>query len=526
MSITSPITMGARSPDSILVDALKLSTFSLGSASHPISQFAGRSGYKQNQEREAHLRGVWDVYNNVFHDELIDPGEPDAQGKIRGQFPLNHLPRWLALWSAIYSEDLPRHHFFKSERVKEDDKEQATVDTLRKYQLRGGREISLQRVDSYMRLLGNCVIKPYYDEVYDTLSYNIYKSYRVRVVENPNNPTYPFATIISGVDKQVNEDGSYTAVPIAEIWIPSGPQGGRVVFVRNKSVESSEEYQGYTPLVHCFDTPPDNESGYFVDAPGPDLADLAVRLINDGYSDINYTSVMQGFGVAQVFGFEGQKITVGPGRVLQFSGDPDKREGVEFANPNAPLTERMDVLESLVSHIRDAYGIPKSMLNVETDASGAAIVQANGPLAEIRKERAKVFRPIETNLLRAELAVLAGRVEGIPATIDPMDWDVSVNFEKQQASHSVGDQIALENHDLEHNLTTPAELLMKRRPDEFDSEEDAEKLLMKRSEGKIERAQEIKERLGMNEEGTEDEEEEGRALGADKKDEDEGDEES
>ena len=188
---------------------------------------------------------------------------------------------------------------------------------------------------------------------------------------------------------------------------------------------------------------------------------------------------MQGFGVAQIFGQNaGEDLKIGPARVVKFSGDTDRRQGIEFASPNAPLLDRVEVVKALVESIRQAYGIPASMLDVSTDASGAAIVQANGPLAEIRRDRAKVFRRIETDLLRATLMVLSGN--GITGDTKPADWDVSVSYGKPQASASVQDRIAQEKHDLEIGLITPAELLMQRKPDSFDTVEEADEYLRAR----------------------------------------------
>ncbi len=147
------------------------------------------------------------------------------------------------------------------------------------------------------------------------------------------------------------------------------------------------------------------------------------------------------------------------------------------------------------------------MLSVETDASGAAIIQANGPVAEIRKARAKVFRNIERDLLRAILYVVRGHVDGIPADIDPMAWDVSVYYEQPQASASVQDQIALENHDIDLGITTPAEVLMRRRPDAFDTLEDAQAFIDENQARRAESVKAMQSALGMDKPGDDEDDE-------------------
>lgn len=463
-------------PSTVLQEALAQARKGRGGASAVTRLRAGYTPSEDDMQREAETLTSYSIYRGRYGDTLVRPEDRDIPADKRtastdGVMPINHLPRWLDLWSALYCEEPSRTFFHKGERVKEDSPLFATVEAVQENYRAASVDSVLRKVDALLRLVGNVVLIPHWDALNSEMVIHQYLSYRLRVVRNAANPARPLATIISG--RTIGEMDQ-KPVDIAQVWLAEGRYLSMV-----DGVVKVDESPVSVPLVHCFDTLPDNESGYFVDCPGPALADLAVRIINDGYSDLNFTSLMQGFGVAQIFGQNaGEDLKIGPARVVKFSGDTDRRQGIEFASPNAPLLDRVEVVKALVESIRQAYGIPASMLDVSTDASGAAIVQANGPLAEIRRDRAKVFRRIETDLLRATLMVLSGN--GITGDTKPADWDVSVSYGKPQASASVQDRIAQEKHDLEIGLITPAELLMQRKPDSFDTVEEADEYLRAR----------------------------------------------
>ena len=451
--------------------ALNLAKGRRSHSNYPLITRDGYVSYRENEMREGEVEAAYAVYLDRFGDRLISP-ENRSSTSLTGVMPINNLPRWLDLWSALYKTEPSRIFYRRGERVAPDSQDSRIVEALQDRYRQAAIDEVMRETDNLLRLMGNVVMVPHFDEMADELVIHQYLSHRVRVVENRNNPARPHATVLLGTMRETQFDGSTSFVDIADIW--SEDTYSRLV--GESIVESIENVS--PPLVHCFDKRPTNESGYFVNCPGPLLADLAMRLINDGYSDLNYTALMQGFGVAQIFGQGvGEDLKVGPGRVVKFSGEADRRQGVEFASPNAPLLDRIEVVKALVEAIRNAYGIPASMLDVSTDASGAAIVQANGPLAEIRLARAVTFRRIETEFLRATLTVLAGRVGAIPSNINPMEWDVAVMYGKPQASASTTDKIAQEKHDLEAGIVTPAELLMQRKPDQFDTIADADAFL-------------------------------------------------
>jgi hypothetical protein len=445
---------------------MALATAPRGMPSNPfVRRNNGRWAYRNDQQRESMLAAIDDVLNDCWslHEDPM-PGEasrPEEYLTRPGRISVNHLRRWVETWSTTYAEAPVRVFFYNGERLRDG----PVLDALHALYRDAEVDAVLRRVDGDMRLFFNVVLRPWYDPDNEELVIHTYRAYDVRVVENRLNPQHPWATVVLGTEAELGRDGAYERVNVAEIYLPD-----EWLFVRGTTVVQRAPLP-YNPLVHCFDRLPTLRTGYWGHAAGIALAALNVRLNEDGYSQFFSSLLMQ--AVSQLVMYGGQPdadVVVGPGRVLR----ADVESRIEYLSPGADLPGFRDGLEWLVRVIREVHGIPESMLDVQTQASGAAIVQANGPLTELRKARGQVFERIERDLLQSIVAVARGRVPGLPATLDPDSFDVSVNYVQPAASMSVQDSIAQEKHDLELGVLTAAEVLMRRHPDRFDSVAEAD----------------------------------------------------
>ncbi len=437
----------------------------------------GRWAFFDDQHREATLHAVSDVYSDLtaLHNDPMpaEVSRPEEYYDRPGRVAVNHLRRWVDLWAATYSQEPSRVFYRGGVRL---DKADPLVVTLNRLYRDAEVNSVLERLDKDLYLYGTAVLRPWWDDDNAELVVHEYQAFNVRVVQNRLNPSRPWATILLGSEREPGRDGAYQRVAVSEIYTPD-----EWMYVRGSTVVDRAPLPG-DPLVHCFNQTPTLTEGYWCHAPGVALAALTVRLSEDGYSQFFHALLMQAVAQAVMHGNVQGQLELGPGRAVHFP-QADDGSRLEYVAPNADLAGFQQGIEWLVQVIRETHGIPQSMLDVHTDASGAAIVQANGPVAELRQRRMKVFRRIETDLLRSIIAVSRGRVEGISGTVDPAEFDVAVRFEAPQASASVQDTIAQETHDLTYGLVTPAELLMRRKPDEFDTIEDAEAVIQSRVKG-------------------------------------------
>ena len=436
----------------------------------------GQVTFSDMQNREQFLASIiayTEGNTHLFIDPM--PGETLKEAQERpGRVSIPKARRWLEIWSSTYCDEPIRTFFQDREELTSDD-EVATQ--LQERYRQAEVDLVLQDVDFGMRQTGNVVIRPWFDQDNDELVIHTYLSNSIRIVPNPNNPSRPFATILIGHRLQRTDDPHATSrhVAVAEIWTPTE----FILWDEEKGAERFPLLTQAVPIVHCFEEKPTIRTGYYCPCPGPTLVQLNAILDNDFYGQLGYTQLMQGMGVAQIFGYpEGVTPIIGPGRALTFTGRNDRREGIEYASTNAPLAEWVDTIQFLADEAREAFGIPQSMLDVTTNASGAAIVQANGPVLEMRRKRQKHFRRIETELCRAIVDVLATHDENFKLRdVDPKSFDVSVKFEDGFVNVGTSERIALDKHLLEIGVLTPAAILMRENPDKFDTIEEAELFL-------------------------------------------------
>lgn len=449
-----------------LVDqAVQIARASREVAAMTFAQRGAYGGYLHAdlQVDEAVLTDAVDVYDNgtlPYHRPL--PSETHSEMFNRpGRVSINMLKQWIRTWTDAYRSEVARTFYENGVRL---DREDSRVTAIQRYYRFAQVDAVMEQVDALMRLTGNVVIRPWYDVAHDELVFHVYHGGQVRIVANPDNPRKPLATILMGSDVVRNDRAEAERVPTAEIFTDD-----RYVRVYGGDVVANEMLSTrQPPLVHCFNEAPINS--WRTQAQGPALAELAVTIDSDMVSLRNYATIMQGHGVMVVKGLEDQQNFVSsPGAALKLGEEGD----LYFASPGSPLIDWNATIIELVDQAREAAGIPKTMLDATGAASGAAIIEANGPVAELRQARLKLFRIYETHLIRASLDVLSSaNAPGIEIG-DPLQWDVSAKFGATSASYGVGEEIARDQHLLNLGVLTTEEILMREFPDEYDTLEEA-----------------------------------------------------
>lgn len=462
--------------------AIKLAALGRAKPSNP---FARKRNAKFNitdrDERESTLCAVHDCYEGRFG-EYDDPQPAAAKkpGKYLeqpGRISVNILKLFIDILAVSYDEQPSRVYYRNGERVDEDSttEDGKIVEALNKRLQEADQNRFMGVLDRWMRLFGNTVARPIWDEDNQVLVFHAYPAYCVRVIENPLNPRAPLATVLLGHKQTINDKGEPEQVETAEVWTADEMiqlEGGKEVG-RHDYTDSSINYQ-FNPLVHCFDTPPFGGRGiYFVNAPGWSLAQQNQRINEDYISQYIYAVLMQAIGILVVKG-DAPELVIGPGSAVNFP-NVDDQSGITSVAQNADLAAFKDAIEFIFDLIRETYGIPRSVFTADVSSSGQAIIQASAPLAELRSARQPIFDTIENALLQSTLQELRGRAEEFPMTLEPAEWSVSLNYADIRANVSVPDEIAKDQHLLAIGVLTPAEILMREKPGQFDTIEDAEK---------------------------------------------------
>ena len=412
---------------------------------------------------EAALTDAVDVYENgtlPYHRALAS----ETHGEMiqrPGRVSVNLLKQWVRTWTDAYRAEVSRTFYENGVKLERQD---ARVTALQSYYRFAQVDAVMEQVDALMRLTGNVVIRPWYDVTHNELVLHVYHGGQVRIVPNPDNPRRPLATILLGSAIERNNRAEAERVPTAEIFTDDRyvrVYGGEVVANENLTTQAP-------PIVHCFNVAP--TKSWRTHAEGPALAELAVTIDSDMISLRNYATIMQGHGVMVVKGLEDQQNFVSsPGAALKLGEDGD----LYFASPGSPLIDWNSTIIELVDQAREAAGIPKTMLDATGAASGAAIIEANGPVAELRQARLKLFRIYETNLVQTVLDVLSSaNAPGIDIG-DPSAWDVSAKFGATTNSYNVAEEIQRDDHLLALGVLTEEEILMREFPDEYDTLEEA-----------------------------------------------------
>lgn len=110
-----------------------------------------------------------------------------------------------------------------------------------------------------------------------------------------------------------------------------------------------------------------------------------------------------------------------------------------------------------------AYGISPSRFTLTgTPATGISLKMDSRGLEEIRNEDRIHFTAIEKELFRVTRVVNNAE---FPKNLIDVKATLEIDYAETDYPDAPAEQIAIETHELSHNLTTPAKLLMRRNPD-------------------------------------------------------------
>jgi hypothetical protein len=439
----------------------------------------GQWAYREMQSRESLLSAVLEIYRGNIG-PYIDPFPSENLAEARrkvGRIQLPLLMSFVNKWNTLYTEEPVRVFEYDGKRLENtDERAQILSELYRKAHIND----LLEQADNMLRLTGVVALRPWYDAGNQELVVHLYSANNIRVIENRNNPKRPLAVALVGSYRKEEGDGGATLRQCAEFFTAESMGVLDGDKISNTALETERP-----PVAFGWEKYPTNKSGFFVDSPGPGLAAIDRLIANDFTSHLGFVTIMQGFGIPVTWGLQkGSTFAVGPDKTIDFDGDPDKKEDLEFKNTGAPLEEISTVIRSIIDWVRECYDIPRSMLDASMTSSGVAQVEANAPLGILRTRRAKQLRPLESDLVKRASDIL--RASGVfSSSLDPAKVGVSVYYPEPQISKSTDKQIAEDTFQLSHGIITRAEIYMREYPDRFDTEEEAEQFLSQRSSSTV-----------------------------------------
>lgn len=403
--------------------------------------------------------GLIDQVLRADYRYMIDPmpDEQPADAVNRpGSTPWSPLSYWIDKWSVLYSEEPSRRVFSNGEPIAP---ELATL--IEELYDEAHVDEHLHQTDKELRSFGNVVLRAAYDEFSETVVMSRATSPYIRVLQNPINPRKPYATAVVGrVNGGIMGADVYTIDSYAHV-------------MRDKEYEIEPLATRMPPLVHCFERLADNQSGYFCEPPGARLANMVCRIKNDYIDQMGYILLMQGLGVLTISGAErGQKFKIAPNSILQLDNEAS---AAYYLNPNAPLMDWRESVIMMVQQARESAGIPEALLTADVTASGAAIVAANAPLQEQRRERGKRFRQIEQDLVKVLVDVASTYAPKYAAlkALDPTTLSVAIDYvDPAAALNQTADMQQLQLY-LQYGVTNAAQIAMQDQPGRFATEEEA-----------------------------------------------------
>lgn len=433
--------------------------------------------------REQTLLAVKDIIDGNWAPHIDPfPGETYREAQKRpGQVRFQSLKAWIERRNTTYDEEPSRKFYRAGVALADDDPLVEAIGEV--YRAMNVNE-HLNQCEREIELYGNVVLLPSYDSEFREPLLDRYISPRVRVVENSRNPKRPYATVLTGTDIERDRQMRARLVGVADAWV-TAIEGVQQGFYRAFRPSADSDWEPlrtpHVPLVHCWDAQPTSDTGYYIDPLGVALAKLNVCINEDFLSRFGYTVLMQAHGQMVIIGHDDQNpITIGPGRAIKFSGMEGVTQDVRFAQPGADLVGMQQAIEYLLRELRDVYGIPASEIDVGQDASGRSRIEARAVSAATRKAKHAKMRDIETRLFRAVLMTQSAFNPDFPSIDNVQDYDVAVTYPEPAVSLSVQDKIAMEQHEIALGIVTPGELLLKRKPDAFDSAEEADAALADR----------------------------------------------
>lgn len=334
----------------------------------------------------------------------------------------------------------------------------------------------LKLADRMAYLTGLVAIRPWYQAERRCVRFQLWLKHRIRIVENPDDPSHPLAIVFRWPACDPNTSGHYTA---AQVWTDESYQE---LGAAGWSQPTKHGY-GRKPAVIVRNEL--NVEDFWTDGRGRQIVDCN-WLVNDTLTDFNNNAVYQSFSVPVLVGPLEADVSVGPGQPLKFSSR-QPGEGLSFAAPDWSVEKQIAHVRDKVDALLEAERIPKTAMRLDgTAASGVQVVAENLPLAEYREARKQVMVPVERELADVTLLLLDAHEEGWTVAPGDVDFQLVVDYQSVAPPISQAEDIARWTFDLEHGLVHPWEILMERDPDRWPSEEAAREWWIKHQEGALE----------------------------------------
>ncbi len=327
--------------------------------------------------------------------------------------------------------------------------------------------LTLLFADRLTRLLGTVSIRPMIDpESPGGVRLWVFLNHQIRIIPDPDKPWKPKAVI--------------------ERHDPFNPAGRIVIWTDKTELEItagmkfSGRSHGLGRIPHTIVRDELSFQSFFVEGLGRSLCEQN-GVINDKLSDLNEVVQMQGFSVPQIFNPTEDEIVIGPRRALVFETDPQQaaagiKQGVEFARPNSPLGEIREDIEGDIRNLFRVHRVPDAAIGIALgrSLSGLAIRAMMAPLTEENEERGKLWMPAEHDLADNILRTLNEHDENFSYTPDPeKPIEFSIEYRPPRLPVSIEEELAQNEFDLAHGITTPAQIMRRRNPTRFTTPEEA-----------------------------------------------------
>lgn len=298
----------------------------------------------------------------------------------------------------------------------------------------------------------------------DKLAYDVIRDFEIVVAPGDRQKIVTVAFPISGSPEIRNNDPEIWEQWSAESIITYN--GGN-----NKILKEEENLFGILPFVAVKTM--EGQFSFTDIEPASDLID-ANEAINVATANMNANIHFQSFGMAYIIGADPDEdgnapdIKMGPDSITLIPGNTSEIS-VGMLNPPDTVTSVKDGIAMQYRLVAQNYHLTSAFVEGNEQAeSGVALRIRNQELSDFRKESVALWRTVEQDIYEIEQIVLQVNV-GLS-----LPDEFSVDFGEKIVVLNQSEVEAQNTFDLEHGLITVAQILQRRDPDRYPSEEDAQ----------------------------------------------------
>ena len=424
--------------------------------------------------REQYSAFCWAMYRG-HQERYLDRHEDEDPAEFlnRSQKRTLNLTRLVInVLSKLYHAPPARDHKSTTEEVEADGSKQeveifATPEHIRDRldEIWAGELFnrSMQEVDIRCRLMGTVAVRPMYDPTLPgSIRLWLYMSHQLRVIPNPAAPWKPAAVI-----ERVHPFGKEKSITIwTDTWFIDLRKKGEVIAERHGL--------GRIPHVFCRDQL--SYTSFFVEGRGRILCNPNAILNND-LSDLEEIKQMQGFSLLELVNPANDKQRVGPRETAVFRPpDKDTPFGARFLSPNAPLEQLRADISDQIQQTLTTNNVPAAALGAEINKrtlSGAAIRAAMQPIVSDNEQRESLFKPIEHDLADSMLRIVRRHEPAFAYVPETQRPEFVVKYQALEFPLDTRDQVIKDDFDIAQAINTPAGVMRRDNPEEFETHDDA-----------------------------------------------------